>query len=136
MGLRKFKLPSDFKIPLIYVVLGALWILYSDKAMRILITDADLIKKVEVFKGWFYVFVTGILLFLLIRKELSKRNQILRELEKAKLKAEESDKLKSAFLSNMSHYLRTPLNSILGFVDLLKNRNLDDEKREKISFYC
>lgn len=37
------------------------------------------------------------------------------ELEKAKVKAEESDRLKSAFLANMSHEIRTPLNSIIGF---------------------
>ena len=38
-----------------------------------------------------------------------------RELEIAKLKAEESDKLKSAFIANMSHEIRTPMNAITGF---------------------
>ena len=42
------------------------------------------------------------------------------ELAKAKVKAEESDRLKSAFLANMSHEIRTPMNSILGFSDLLR----------------
>ena len=37
----------------------------------------------------------------------------------AKDKAEESDKLKSIFLSNMSHEIRTPLNAIVGFSNLL-----------------
>jgi signal transduction histidine kinase len=41
------------------------------------------------------------------------------ELEKARIKAEESDRLKSAFLANMSHEIRTPLNGILGFAQLL-----------------
>jgi signal transduction histidine kinase/ligand-binding sensor domain-containing protein len=41
------------------------------------------------------------------------------DLEAAKLKAEQSDSLKSAFLANMSHEIRTPLNAILGFSDLL-----------------
>ncbi len=45
-------------------------------------------------------------------------------LEKAKLKAEESDRLKSAFLANMSHEIRTPMNGILGFSELLKTPNL------------
>ncbi|MFH2095738.1 MAG: PAS domain S-box protein, partial [Bacteroidota bacterium] len=39
---------------------------------------------------------------------------------KAKEKAEESDKLKSAFLSNMSHEIRTPLNGVIGFAELLR----------------
>lgn len=43
------------------------------------------------------------------------------ELMKAKDKAEESDRLKSAFLATMNHELRTPLNHILGFCQLLSN---------------
>jgi len=41
------------------------------------------------------------------------------ELLKAKEKAEESDKLKTAFLHNMSHEIRTPMNAIMGFSDIL-----------------
>lgn len=44
----------------------------------------------------------------------------------AKQKAEESDRLKTAFLENVSHEIRTPMNSILGFLDLLKEPRLDD----------
>ena len=42
------------------------------------------------------------------------------ELNAAKEKAEESDKLKSSFLANMSHEIRTPLNAILGFSTLIQ----------------
>lgn len=113
------------------MILGALWILYSDMALHKFVTDENLVKKIEVYKGWFFVAVTGILLYLLIRADLYKRNKILQELQKSKAKAEESDRLKSAFLGNISHYLRTPMNSILGFVDLLQNRNLDESKKQK-----
>jgi signal transduction histidine kinase/CheY-like chemotaxis protein len=56
------------------------------------------------------------------------------ELMAAKIKAEESDKLKSAFLTNMSHEIRTPMNGILGFISLLQEQNLSSaEKDEYIS---
>lgn len=48
-----------------------------------------------------------------------------------KEKAEESDKMKSLFLSNMSHDLRTPMNAIVGFADMLRETNLNVEEKEK-----
>jgi signal transduction histidine kinase/CheY-like chemotaxis protein len=61
------------------------------------------------------------------------RNQKL-ELVKAKLKAEENDRLKSSFLSNLSHEIRTPMNAILGFTELLINTETQkDEQNEYLN---
>ncbi len=71
--------------------------------------------------------------FISIQKDISVRKEIEDELVKAKEKAEESDRLKSAFLSNMSHEIRTPMNGILGFAALLKEPTLtSDELQEYI----
>ncbi len=53
------------------------------------------------------------------------------QLRIAKDRAEESDRLKSAFLANVSHEIRTPLNAITGFSSLLANPNLQLDKKEK-----
>jgi PAS domain S-box-containing protein len=53
------------------------------------------------------------------------------ELQKAKEHAEESDRLKTAFLQNMSHEIRTPMNAILGFSGILKDVFNDKQKLEK-----
>jgi signal transduction histidine kinase/CheY-like chemotaxis protein len=54
------------------------------------------------------------------------------DLYNAKEKAEESDRLKTAFLQNMSHEIRTPMNAIMGFSDLLR-RNINNT--EKLDHY-
>ncbi|MBN1415078.1 MAG: PAS domain S-box protein [Bacteroidales bacterium] len=53
------------------------------------------------------------------------------ELVKAKERAEESDKLKTAFLTNMSHEIRTPMNGILGFAEMLNDDSLSPANRKK-----
>lgn len=67
------------------------------------------------------------------KKLISSKNKLDKtntELQKAKVKAEESDRLKSAFLANMSHEIRTPMNGILGFTKLLKEDNLDIQEQK------
>jgi signal transduction histidine kinase/CheY-like chemotaxis protein len=56
------------------------------------------------------------------------------ELIKAKIKAEESDRLKSSFLANLSHEIRTPMNAINGFTELILNTEINEtEKLEYLS---
>ena len=60
-----------------------------------------------------------------------KHQEIENDLVKAKEKAEESDRLKSSFLSNMSHEIRTPLNAIVGFSDMFGNDDIPYEEKER-----
>ena len=53
------------------------------------------------------------------------------ELTNAKEKAEESDKLKTAFLASMSHEIRTPMNHIMGFLELLNYTEVNQVERQE-----
>jgi len=64
------------------------------------------------------------------KKAEDERNRLTQLLIVAKEKAEESDRLKSAFLANISHEIRTPMNGILGFAELLKIPELSPEVQE------
>jgi len=60
--------------------------------------------------------LTGIL------RDLTERKTLEKELISSKEKAEMAEKLKDAFIANVSHEVRTPLNIILGFTDLIQNQ--------------
>lgn len=68
--------------------------------------------------------------FVILIEDITEQKNTENELKKAKEHAEEADRLKTAFLQNMSHEVRTPLNGILGFSSLLNTPGLTNEEKE------
>ncbi len=64
-------------------------------------------------------------------QDITERKQSEEALREALVKAEESDRLKTAFLNNVSHEIRTPLNGILGFGQLMAEPDLSAEERSQ-----
>lgn len=57
------------------------------------------------------------------------RKALEEALVKARNRAEESDRLKTAFIANMSHEIRTPLNAIVGFTSVLPDIDNEEERK-------
>ena len=64
-------------------------------------------------------------------RDITERRKAEKDLIAAKEKAEESDRLKTAFLHNVSHEIRTPMNAIIGFSTLLNEPDVTEEDRHQ-----
>ncbi len=64
-------------------------------------------------------------------EDITLRKKAEQAIVAAKLKAEESDRLKTAFLHNVSHEIRTPMNAIIGFSSLLNEPDLNEPDRQQ-----
>lgn len=68
-----------------------------------------------------------------VARDITKRKTAEFNLEKALVRAEESDRLKSAFLANLSHEIRTPMNVITNFTRILADMDLEREEKLELT---
>ncbi|GAB1858472.1 hypothetical protein MHTCC0001_33100 [Flavobacteriaceae bacterium MHTCC 0001] len=91
-------------------------------------------KKVSFWEKLFIIVSTVSLLFLILsyylKKQIENRTQ---ELNKAKIRAEKNDEIKTLLFQNISHEVRTPLNSIIAFSGFLNDVETKTEKKAYIN---
>ncbi|MDP3462076.1 MAG: ATP-binding protein [Bacteroidales bacterium] len=75
------KIKFEYKLAFSYLLLGGIWIIFSDKLLSSIIYDIRILTEIQIFKGWFYVIVTAILFFLFIKNHLTKLRDTEIELE-------------------------------------------------------
>ncbi|MCB2181775.1 MAG: response regulator [Desulfobulbaceae bacterium] len=66
---------TAFKVAFLYACFSSLWILFSDQIVFFFIKDAQMLTSIQMLKGWLFVFVTAIIIFLLLDKDISKLKQ-------------------------------------------------------------
>jgi len=74
--------------------------------------------------------ITG---FFGIMTDIEEEKRLIKSLDEARKSAEESDHLKSAFIANFSHEVRTPMNAIMGVSELLDKPNLTELKKGQLT---
>ena len=121
------------KITYIYFLIGSLWILLSDKLVELLIKDSKTIILIAIVKGWAYVFITSIIIFLLIFTEMKKvidskdkMKKMNDELQDINAILEEEIKEKTRIeneLNREKNFMEAIFNSVPGMVYLYDDQN-------------
>lgn len=114
------------KITYIYIIIGSLWILLSDKLVGILIKDPDTIVFIGIVKGWVYVLITALTIFILIFNEMK---DVVESKEKiqdinAILEEEIQEKIQiESELNKEKMFMESIFNSVPGLVYLYDNQS-------------
>lgn len=61
---------ESLKIILVYIILGALWVLFSNNIISFFVRDKDTFTKVLTYKGWMYVLITGSIFYMVIKNRM------------------------------------------------------------------
>lgn len=111
MQLDSISVRDSLKITLTYFVISVIWIFFSDRLLGLVTTDSTLLLEMQTYKGWFFVLITSILLFLLIEKSTSK-------LEKSRNKMKDALNEKQVVLSELHHRVKNNLSIICGLIEM------------------
>ncbi|MFZ5967298.1 MAG: bifunctional diguanylate cyclase/phosphodiesterase [Bacillota bacterium] len=57
---------ETLKIIAIYILMGTLWILLSDKILGYFVEDTDRFMQLQTYKGWFFIMTTGVIFYFII----------------------------------------------------------------------
>lgn len=116
------KMKPQFKITLIYLIISLLWIYFSDKFVEQLGLSSSTLTLIQTYKGWFFVLVTSLILFYLIKKEQA---DLLK-------KEEEKRKLFKVTLQGVHHILNNFLLKMNYFKEIVSESNAVDKKTIEI----
>ena len=82
MNMRALLRKEALKIALIYFVISFFWILFSDMLLKSIFSNYIDITRFQTFKGWFFVFATSLIIYYLVRREIQKKLNINKLLQK------------------------------------------------------
>ena len=89
-------------------------------------------ERIAVYLAVSEYFVGGKRYFTGILRDIRERVRVMKDLEQARLEAEQASLAKSAFLATMSHEIRTPMNGVIGMADVLQQTSLNGYQKDML----
>ena len=113
----------EYKLTFIYLIIGGLWILFSDKLANAMTNDRSFLTLISMVKGWVYVLVTGLLFFFFLKKHLNTLRTTEKELEKHKGHLQDLVKQKTDHLDIALNNLKQSNEELSAKSDIINNQN-------------
>jgi len=92
---------SAVKITLIYFIFGFLWITFSDTLLTNLVQDIDVMTRIAMLKGWLFILLTSTLVFHLVKRQESQRQEIEQKLRKSEQQLREANRELEIIIDNI-----------------------------------
>ncbi|QNR23600.1 sensor histidine kinase [Croceimicrobium hydrocarbonivorans] len=118
----------EYRISLIYLIIGALWILFSDLAVNELVDSPALQNELQTYKGWFYVVATGALFFVFLRRHLGRLRTVEQSLESHQKSLEKTVQEKTRDLDQTLQALNEKHEKLQEKNEIIHNQNLQLQK--------
>jgi len=125
------KLRFEYQITLGYLIISGLWIFFSDFLFEIFAVDKESLSELQTLKGWFFVFITGMMLLFFLRKYLQRQRQIENQL---KNKNSQLQSYQVALKEKVEDYFSLMEEYKTQNEDLINSKNESEKEREQFSF--
>lgn len=77
---RQLQSSIPSRTALVYTLVAGTWIVFSDQLLTVMISDPAMLNRFQTYKGWFFVLVTAVLLYFVLRRQMQLLEQKTREL--------------------------------------------------------
>ncbi len=81
--MKKYLMDVGIRIPLLYLIFGGLWILFSDELLESLVHNTEELTRFQNYKGWAYVTASALLIYFLLRQYLQLQKKTEAQLHKS-----------------------------------------------------
>lgn len=118
---------SAIKITGLYALFASLWIVASDKLLSLLFKDAATLTLLASVKGLFFVTVTSLVLYYMIRRELRMKNAVIVQLDK-------EVEIREQLIRELHHRIKNNLQVVIGLMNIeTADREFSQDVKERIS---
>lgn len=102
---RRLPLRRSLAVVLVYLLVGGSWIAFSDALVALLVNDPDTLTRIQTFKGWGFVLVTGLVLFVTLYRQFQGDRRRLSQKDEQRARIRDLSQFRESVIDNASIWI-------------------------------